>query len=110
MQLRVFELGILDALGYGINFKTDSEGMILNDLSYYCYNPLEQAIKVKSYCKNSFSGKLIKFIGLGSSRWGSAELIALKYIMKINIKAVLAGRELKTRKAFRDYLNLDSNL
>jgi DNA repair protein RecO (recombination protein O) len=109
IQLRVFELGVLEALGYGVDFKTDSEGRAFNDLSYYFYNPLEQATQVECDCKNSFSGKVIKSIEFNSCRWNPEELVALKYIMRVNIQEVLAGRELRTRKAFRDYLDLGGN-
>ena len=98
LDLRAFELDLLDVLGYGINFDTDSkENTEFKDSIIYTY------IQEKGFHQagdaEGFSAKEIAAIK--NRTLEAIDKLKLKQLLKVAISACLDGRELSSRDFFK---------
>ena len=98
LDLRAFELDLLDVLGYGINFDTDSkENTEFKDSIVYSYMP-EKGFH-HSDDAEGFSAKEISAIK--NRTLEGIDKLKLKQLLKVAINACLDGRELSSRDFFK---------
>ena len=98
LDLRAFELDLLDVLGYGINFDTDSkENIEFKDSIVYSYMP-EKGFH-HSGDAEGFSAKEISAIK--NRTLEGIDKLKLKQLLKVAINACLDGRELSSRDFFK---------
>ena len=98
LDLRVFELNLLDALGYGINFDTDSkENSEFKEATLYSFIP-EKGFH-RSNDANGFSAQEIKAIK--NRALEGIDKLKLKQLLQVAIGACLDGRELSSRDFFK---------
>jgi len=98
LDLRAFELDLLDVLGYGINFDTDSkENTQFKDSIIYSYMP-EKGF-YNSGDAEGFSAKEIAAIK--NRTLEGIDKLKLKQLLKVAINACLDGRELSSRDFFK---------
>lgn len=97
-SLRIFELDLLDILGYGINFDTDMhENSEFKDTIIYSYKP-ERGF----YTSNDSQGFTADEISLIKNRdVQGIDKLKLKQLSEMAITACLDGRELSSRKFFK---------
>jgi len=97
-SLRIFELDLLDILGYGINFDTDMhENSEFKDTMMYSYKP-ERGF----YTSNDSQGFTADEISLIKNRdVQEIDKLKLKQLSEMAITACLDGRELSSRKFFK---------
>jgi len=97
-SLRIFELDLLDILGYGINFDTDMhENSEFKDTMIYSYKP-ERGF----YTSNDSQGFTADEISLIKNRdIQEIDKLKLKQLSEMAITACLDGRELSSRKFFK---------
>jgi DNA repair protein RecO (recombination protein O) len=96
--LRIFELDLLDILGYGINFDTDmNENSEFRDSVIYSYKP-ERGF----YPSNDNLGFTADEIFLIKNREvQDIDKLKLKQLSQVAITACLDGRELSSREFFK---------
>ena len=98
IDLRAFELDLLDVLGYGINFDTDSkENTEFKDSIIYSYMP-EKGFH-HSGDAEGFSAKEI--VAIKNRTLEGIDKLKLKQLLKVSINACLDGRELSSRNFFK---------
>ena len=97
-SLRIFELDLLDVLGYGINFDTDMhENSEFKDEIIYLYKP-ERGF----YPSNDGDGFTAKeILSLKKREVQEIDKLKLKKLSEVAITACLDGRELSSRKFFK---------
>ena len=97
-SLRIFELDLLDILGYGINFDTDMhENSEFKDTIIYSYKP-ERGF----YTSNDSQGFTADEISLiKNCDVQGIDKLKLKQLSEMAITACLDGRELSSRKFFK---------
>ena len=97
LVLRRFEFGLLEDLGYGIDFSVDTNGRQLEREVFYQYQPDLGFIPVSRDIKGAIPGHAIVDIyehDLGTP----LALKAAKMVCKTQINLLLNGRELQSRK------------
>ena len=98
LDLRVFELDLLDVLGYGINFDTDTkENSEFKDAIIYSYIPekgFHNAGDVNGYSAMEISA-------IKNRTLEGIDKLKLKSLLQVAISACLDGRELSSREYFR---------
>ena len=98
LDLRVFELDLLDVLGYGINFDTDSkENSEFKDSIIYSYMPEKGFHNAGDV--EGFSSKEIAAIKNRSLE--EIDKLKLKQLLQVAISSCLDGRELSSRDFFK---------
>jgi len=98
LDLRVFELNLLDVLGYGINFDTDSkEHSEFKEATLYSFIP-EKGFH-RSNDANGFSAQEIRAIK--NRALEGIDKLKLKQLLQVAIGACLDGRELSSRDFFK---------
>lgn len=98
LDLRVFELNLLDVLGYGINFDTDSkENSEFKEATLYSFIP-EKGFH-RSNDANGFSAQEIRAIK--NRALEGIDKLKLKQLLQVAIGACLDGRELSSRDFFK---------
>ena len=98
LDLRVFELDLLDVLGYGINFDTDStDNSEFKDSIIYSYIP-EKGFHHAGDVEG-FSAKEITAIKNRTLQ--GIDKLKLKQLSQVAISACLDGRELSSRDFFK---------
>ena len=98
LDLRAFELDLLDVLGYGINFDTDSkENTEFKDSIIYTYIPEKGFHQAGD--TEGFSAKEIAAIK--NRTLEAIDKLKLKQLLKVAISACLDGRELSSRDFFK---------
>ena len=98
LDLRVFELNLLDVLGYGINFDTDSkENSEFKEATLYSFIP-EKGFH-RSNDANGFSVQEIRAIK--NRALEGIDKLKLKQLLQVAIGACLDGRELSSRDFFK---------
>ena len=98
LDLRVFELNLLDVLGYGINFDTDSmENSEFKEATFYSFIP-EKGFHC-SNDSNGFSAQEIRAIK--NRALEGIDKLKLKQLLQVAIGACLDGRELSSRDFFK---------
>ena len=100
VALRQFELRLLEELGYGVNMHEDDQGVAITDYSNYAYqigtgfrrleslNPTESPLTIPGP----------GLIRLSNNHWDAETLRIAKYLCRVSIDHLLAGRELQSRK------------
>ena len=98
LDLRVFELDLLDVLGYGINFDTDTkENSEFKDSIIYSYIPEKGFHNAGD--TNGYSSMEISAIK--NRTLEGIDKLKLKSLLQVAINACLDGRELSSREYFR---------
>ena len=98
LDLRVFELDLLDVLGYGINFDTDSkENSGFKDSIIYSYMPEKGFHHAGD--SEGFSAREIAAIKIRTL--DGIDKLKLKQLLQVAISACLDGRELSSRDFFK---------
>ena len=98
LDLRVFELNLLDALGYGINFDTDSkENSEFKEATLYSFIPEKGFHRTND--ANGFSAQEIRAIK--NRALEGIDKLKLKQLLQVAIGACLDGRELSSRDFFK---------
>jgi len=98
LDLRIFELDLLDVLGYGINFDTDSkDNSEFKDSMIYSYVP-EKGFHYAGEVEG-FSAKEIAAIK--NRALEGIDKLKLKQLSQVAISACLDGRELSSRDFFK---------
>ena len=98
LDLRVFELDLLDVLGYGINFDTDSkENSEFKDSIVYSYMPEKGFHNAGDV--EGFSAKEIAAIK--NRTLEGIDKLKLKQLLQVAISSCLDGRELSSRDFFK---------
>ena len=98
LDLRAFELDLLDVLGYGINFDTESkENTEFKDSIIYTYIPEKGFHQAGD--TEGFSAKEIAAIK--NRTLEAIDKLKLKQLLKVAISACLDGRELSSRDFFK---------
>ena len=98
LDLRAFELDLLDVLGYGINFDTDSkDNTEFKDSIIYSYMP-EKGFH-HSGDAEGFSAKEI--VAIKNRTLEGIDKLKLKQLLKVAINTCLDGRELSSRDFFK---------
>ena len=105
LQLRHFEVRMLEALGYSILSRVDGNDQPINADTYYLYVPQKAFVKV-SPCDHAYSGALIVKMSQGVEHWCGDTLKMIKAITRLQIDACLEGRVLHSRQLLLDYLAL----
>lgn len=106
VALRIFEIKLLEILGFGIDFSRDNSGRKINseDGVYYCYVPEEGFIpcdtKSKPNNKNLlFSARVIS--QLAQKNLGDAEVCRqAKFLCRFLLHSLLGDKPLKSRDLF----------
>ena len=97
-DLRIFELDLLDVLGYGINFDTDSkENSEFKDSIIYSYMPekgFHHAGDTKGFSSNEISA-------LKNRTLEGFDKLKLKQLLQVAISSCFDGRELSSRDFFK---------
>ena len=114
--LRRFELSLLTALGYQINWLADESGEPIQELTRYRYESERGFCAVRS--ASDLSGEELLYSGeqIGCfAQWyrvgaplSREALQRLKTITRIALSQLMAGRALHTRSLFRDLKNRQS--
>ena len=98
LDLRVFELDLLDVLGYGINFDTDTkENSEFKDSIIYSYMPEKGFHNAGDV--EGFSSKEIAAIK--NRTLEGIDKLKLKQLLQVAISSCLDGRELSSRDFFK---------
>ena len=98
LDLRVFELNLLDVLGYGINFDTDSkENSEFKEATLYSFIPEKGFHSTND--ANGFSAQEIRAIK--NRALEGIDKLKLKQLLQVAIGACLDGRELSSRDFFK---------
>ena len=98
LDLRVFELNLLDVLGYGINFDTDSmENSEFKEATSYSFIPEKGFHRTND--ANGFSAQEIRAIK--NRALEGIDKLKLKQLLQVAIGACLDGRELSSRDFFK---------
>jgi len=97
-SLRIFELDLLDVLGYGINFDTDMrENSEFKNEIIYSYKP-ERGF----YPSNDGHGFTAnEILSIKNREVQEIDKLKLKQLSEVAITACLDGRELSSRKFFK---------
>jgi DNA repair protein RecO (recombination protein O) len=97
-SLRIFELDLLDVLGYGINFDTDMhENSEFKNEIIYSYKP-ERGF----YPSNDGHGFTAnEILSIKNREVQQIDKLKLKQLSEVAITACLDGRELSSRKFFK---------
>ena len=106
-DLRSFEKALLQELGYGLTLSHDCEGNAIVPTAYYAYR-MEQGpflIEHAEAATQIFSGKTL--LDLEADNFSdSRSRLEAKQLMRTLIAYYLAGKELETRKIFKELLEL----
>ncbi len=105
--LRIFEKGLLQSLGYEIDYFNDAETQtsIVND-KYYEFIPDYGFKVVSENASNVFSFLGEDVIAIGHNNFSNEKILkSAGRIMQFSIKRLLGGAELKTRDLYKAYLS-----
>ncbi len=108
LPLRMFELNLLDELGYGIDFSCDCHGKFIDDGQLYIYDPLSGFVSVPSFAGDAtISGILVKKLG----KHDFADQDVLKKMKGICQKAInihLGNHQLMSRELLKKFMSVKS--
>ncbi len=99
--LREFELGLLEQLGYGLDFSSDCiDGDIIQpELGYY-FDPEQGFSRIQDAMP---MGKLVPgsaLLAIAEQQWNSTALKVAKYINRQTLVLILGRKPLKSRELF----------
>lgn len=96
--LRAFECGLLDALGYGIDFAHDSErGEPLSDACAYDFHPERGFFRSRGH--TAFTAEVLRMLAAGNFSEPAAAAAA-KRINRLALARLLGNKPLKSRELF----------
>lgn len=102
--LRIFELNLLNELGYGIDFSADTKGNSICEDQSYIYDPNSGFVSVMQFDNiSTISGRVIKKMG----RRDFSDLMALKNAKRIcqqTINVHLGNHRLMSRDLLRKFM------
>ena len=100
-EIRIFELRLLEELGYGINFEFDAGtgSRIEGDLTYrYVLN--EGFYRVEETRSGFFSGK--ELLSIADLRLNNVDRNRLRNLTRSSLSVLLGDKPLKSRDLFRE--------
>lgn len=98
--LRLFEMVLLEKLGYGIDFFHDVSGAMLNPEGYYRFLPEQGLVSVKAATAADI-GKGRDFFAIGERNFSTVEVRQLaKFTMRSALAVCLGGKKLRSRELF----------
>ncbi|ABG42212.1 DNA replication and repair protein RecO [Paraglaciecola sp. T6c] len=99
--LRSFELGLLDALGYGIDLTHDADtGQPVADNGYYRIVPeLGCVYQGDIRLSGCYSGQSL--LNVASENWDKDSLLAAKHITRTTLGELLGSKPLMSRELFK---------
>ena len=98
--LRIFEVTLLEKLGYGIDFFRDASGVVLDPERFYRFVP-EQGLLCVTARGSVNVGKGSDFIAIGNKDFSTAEARRLaKITMRAALAGCLGGKKLRSRELF----------
>lgn len=102
--LRQFELGLLEALGYGLQLDIAQDtGEPLDPAACYRFSPGEGLITARPGDSQGFSGQALLAVAKGD--WADTETLkAAKRLTRLMLDTHLGGRPLQSRAFFREFL------
>ena len=108
-KLRLFELALLESLGYGLHYEYDLNHEKIEPLSHYLVRPLSLPEKMPiDELDNQFVFKgqtLLELLSAGShSR--DEQFKNIKRITKLNIDHLLEEKVLESKRLLQDYLRM----
>ncbi len=97
--LRLFENNLLTELGYGLDFSTDIEQMLIDDNSFYQYQLQSGFIK---HSTGKISGNLLKQMSLGAlnNMPDSQQLKICRNLNRQRLSELLGDKPLQSRSLF----------
>lgn len=102
--LRIFELNLLTALGYGIDFSCDSSGNYVEDDKFYIYDPGSGFVSVPEMISvSAISGMMVKRLG----KRDFADKTVLKMMKNICQQAIgihLGNHHLMSRELLKKFI------
>lgn len=101
-ELRLFELTLLETLGFGINFYQDADEQTIDKANNYYYHFQESIgfIKTENITAKSFPSEVIIAIREGDLH-DRTNLNYAKNLCRIALKSLLGDKPLKSRELFR---------
>ena len=97
--LRVFEIHLLQQLGYGINFfEQGDNGQPIEANGWYFYNNDDGFHRVSEQHKNAYAGQ--QLLQIGDFDFDQVSLRTAKKLLRTVINGLLNGRQLHSRKLF----------
>ena len=99
--LREFEFGLLNALGYGIDFSADwQHNKPIEGGCFYAFMPEQgwQRLDNNHQHGNCFDGS--DLLAIANLKWQPASLLAAKKITRMALRPLLGGKPLKSRELF----------
>jgi len=97
--LRRFEFGLLDALGYGLNFSVcHRTGLAVMAEQTYCFQPAEGLVLADQGCGLVFSGEVL--LKLARGEFNHQTLPAAKRLSRLALQTLLGGKPLRSRALF----------
>lgn len=106
-HLRSFEKALLQELGYGLTLSHDCEGNAIVPTAYYTYRMEQGPFRIEhaDAAAQVFSGKTLLDLEVDDFSDSRSRLEA-KQLMRTLMAYYLAGKELETRKIFKELLEL----
>jgi DNA repair protein RecO (recombination protein O) len=108
-KLRLFELALLEYLGYGLHFENDSNHEPIEKNCHYLIKPLSLPEKyLGNHLNNSYVFKGIVLLELLTVKDDNkeAKFHNIKKITKLNIDYLLEGKSLESKRLLQDYLDM----
>lgn len=97
--LRDFEIGLLNELGYGVDYQTEqSTGKEIEAAYHYHFDPEQGFTYALPHQRNVIGGQAI--VDIAQQVWNQSSLKAAKYINRIALKSLLGDKPLKSRELF----------
>ena len=98
--LRIFEMVLLDNMGYGIDFFSDHVGVALDPDGWYRFVPENGLVRVVS-SESQDVGKGENYLAIGNRDFSSPEVCRLaKITLRKALSVYLGGRRLRSREFF----------
>jgi DNA repair protein RecO (recombination protein O) len=98
--LRVFEIGLLEEIGYGLRLDEDTEGRAIDPDRCYAYYPDQGAVEMNPATPGVVQGTTL--LALGERQFSDdTQLREAKCLMRRILHHHLNGRPLKSRELFR---------
>ncbi|WP_317929363.1 DNA repair protein RecO [Halioxenophilus sp. WMMB6] len=106
--LRLFELSLLNSLGYGLSFNVEGESdQAISSDHYYRFFPQTGFVRCLDATQlHSSSGELLvgaEILALNNLGWQEPQLRLLKRITRVSIDTLLGGKPLHSRTLYRQF-------
>lgn len=102
ISLRLFELQLLDALGYGLDLQTDADGDAIDANVFYRYQPDQGLIPVNDgKTSHLIQGRSLQQLQQAQN-FDAPALAEIKQLMRTVLNYYLDGKPLKSRALFAE--------